>query len=163
MLSDFEKVLQFNKSFGVKMNNTPQKNLLVEDPKMIEYRLSLVTEEYEELVEAIKQNDFTECIDALADITYVVMGFYAVLGVNADEAFDIVHKSNMSKLCVSEEEAKETVEYYMKNKEKLGYYTPAYRRADDGVNYVVYNESTKKILKSINYTPANFEALMNQS
>ena len=32
-----------------------------------------------------------------------------------DKAFDIVHKSNMSKLCVSEKEAQETVNWYKQN------------------------------------------------
>ena len=39
------------------------------------------------------------------------------------------------------------------NVKKTGYDTPAYRLSDDGANWVVYNESTGKILKSIKYKP----------
>lgn len=161
MKSHFQKVLDFNKAFGVETHHTRNNKIFDDNKKLINYRLSLINEEVEELHQAIKDNDFKEIVDALADIEYVVLGAYTALGIDADKAFDIVHSSNMSKLCVSEDEAKKTVEYYKQNKEKLGYDSPAYRLSDDGIHYVVYNESTGKILKSINYTPANFDNLLN--
>jgi len=160
MKSHFQKVLEFNKAFGVDTYFTKNNNIFDNDSKLINYRLSLINEEVEELRQAVKDRDFTEIVDALADIEYVVLGAYTALGIDADKAFDIVHSSNMSKLCVSEEEAKKTVEYYIENKDKLGYDSPAYRLSDDNVHYVVYNQSTSKILKSINYTPANFTELL---
>ena len=56
-------------------------------------------------------------------------------------------------LFADEEEAQQTVNWYLDNRETTGYDSPAYRLGDDGVNWVVYNASTGKILKSINYTP----------
>ena len=53
-----------------------------------------------------------ETIDALADILYVVYGAGASFGIDLDKAFDIVHRSNMSKLCQTEEDAIETVRIY---------------------------------------------------
>ena len=67
----------------------------------------------------------------------------------------------MSKLCKTEEEAQQSVEYYIQNKEQLGYDSPAYRRAPDGIHWVVYNESTKKILKSINWKPVDLTEIVN--
>jgi len=63
----------------------------------------------------------------------------------------------MSKLCVSEEEAKETVKSYESDDR---YDSPDYRLSDDGKHYVVFNKNTSKILKSINYNPVNFESIL---
>ena len=81
------------------------------------------------------------------------------IGMNLKTAFDIVHDNNMSKLCVSEEAAQQSVEHYIKNKEKLGYDTPSYRKAPDDIHWVVYNQSTKKILKSIDWKPVDLKQI----
>lgn len=155
-LTDFQSVMEFNRTFGIPVYNTPQKDIFTRDPALVEYRLSLIREEMKELEDACKTHDLVETVDALADIIYVVQGMACSFGLDLDEAFDIVHKSNMSKVCKTEDEAKQTVEYYEKNKDKLGYDTPAYRKSEDDKYWIVYNKSTKKILKSINYTPAQF-------
>ena len=59
----------------------------------------------------------------------------------------------------TEEEAKETVKYYVDNKEKLGYDSPAHRKAPDNEHWVVYNQSTKKVLKSINWKPVDLSGV----
>ncbi len=155
--TNFEKIYDFNSAFGVKNNTSIQKNLFDSDKKLVDYRLSLVNEEVSELNEAVKNKDFIETIDALSDILYVVYGFYTALGVDADKAFDLVHKSNMSKLCKTENEAKETVKSYQSDDR---YDSPTYRLSDDGTHYVVYNQSTSKILKSINYNPVCFDSIL---
>lgn len=157
-LSNYEQVvLEFNKAFGVISNSSPQSDLFDKDPKLVKYRLDLINEEVEELKEAIQNKDFKETIDALSDILYVVYGAFGAFGINADIAFELVHKSNMSKLCKTKEEAIETVESYKKDSR---YDSPAYRLSDDEKHYVVYNQSTSKILKSINYSPVSFDSLL---
>lgn len=158
-LSNFQKVVEFNKQFGITLNEQPQKNIFDEDPKLVQYRMSLIREEVRELEDAIKNKNFTEVVDAISDIEYVILGLAASFGFDADKAFDIVHLSNMSKLCKTEEEAQQTVKWYEEHKE-LGYDSPAYRKSYDNKYFVVYNKSTGKILKSINYTPANFNDLL---
>jgi len=155
--TNFEKIYEFNTAFGVKSNNIPQKDLFDTDKKLVEYRLSLVNEEVQELNDSVRNKDFIETVDALTDILYVVYGFFSSIGVDADKAFELVHKSNMSKLCVSEEEAKETVKSYESDDR---YDSPAYRLSDDGKHYVVFNKSTSKILKSINYNPVSFDSIL---
>jgi predicted HAD superfamily Cof-like phosphohydrolase len=91
--------------------------------------------------------------NALFNIIYDTYSMGIIFGINVDEAFDIVHKSNMTKLCLSEEEAKKTVEWYIQN--ELRYLTPSYKKAPDDIHWIVYEQSTGKVLKSINYTPAN--------
>lgn len=160
MKSHFQNILEFNKAFGVETHSTRNKNIFNNNLKLLNYRMSLIEEEVNELRDAIKDRDFIEIIDALADIEYVVLGAYTALGIDADKAFNIVHKSNMSKLCKTEKEAQDTVKHYLDNVDKLGYDSPKYRLSDDKIHYVVYNESTSKILKSINYTPANFSSII---
>jgi predicted HAD superfamily Cof-like phosphohydrolase len=158
ILTNFEKVRdEFNVAFGVKQNEELQKDLFDTDPKLVNYRLSLINEEVQELNDAIKNKDIIETIDGLTDILYVVYGMYTTLGINADDAYDLVHKSNMSKLCKDEEEAKLTVDFY---KTDGRYDSPDYRLSNDGKYYVVYNKSTSKILKSINYSPVKFDSIM---
>jgi predicted HAD superfamily Cof-like phosphohydrolase len=152
--TNFLKVINFNKSFGIPVFKCLQKNITKEDPDLIKYRLSLINEEVEELKDAVDNNDFKEIVDALGDILYVVYGMGTSIGVNLDDAFKIIHESNMSKLCNSEDEAIKTVEWYKNNEKK--YDSPEYRKSEDGTKWVVFNKSTKKILKSINYKKVNF-------
>jgi len=158
-LTNFKKVAnEFNDAFGVITNISPQHCLFDTDQKLVQYRLSLINEEVDELKDAISKKDLNETIDALTDILYVVYGAYTAFGVDADKAFDLVHKSNMSKLCKTEEEAIKTVESY---KNDSRYDSPSYRLSPDGSYYVVYNKSTNKILKSIEYNAVNFDSLLN--
>lgn len=159
MPTNFEKIIEFHRAFGLKTTNEPQTNVVQNDPALVNLRLSLIDEEHNELKDAVKDNNFVEIIDALTDILYVVYGAGTSFGINMDRAFELVHASNMTKLCVSEEEAQQTVHWY-KDNEFARYDSPAYRRSDDGVHWVVYNESTGKVLKSINYRPVSFESLL---
>ena len=47
---------------------------------------------------AIKKNDIKEVADALTDILYVTYGAGHAFGINLDQCFLEVQKSNMSKL-----------------------------------------------------------------
>jgi len=134
------------------------------NPQLVKLRMSLIDEEVNELREAMKNHDMTETLDALADILYVVYGTGISLGFSLDTAFDLVHQSNMSKVCHTEEEAKETVEwykkYYLLGTKKLVYDTPAYKLSPDKKYWIIYNKSTGKILKSINYKPVTFDSML---
>jgi len=166
--TNFEKVVEFNKSFGVSTSATPQTTIFTTTPKLVSFRLDLITEEVDELKEAITNHDFTETIDALADILYVVYGAGASFGIDLDKAFHLVHESNMSKVCRNKEVAIKTVEWYKQQfaKGKLPYDTPASRldTADkDKDKYIVFNESTGKILKSIEYNPVSFKEMLAEA
>jgi len=149
----FEQVSQFNKEFGVMQLDKPS----LANESFITYRMALIREEMSELEDAVKNKDLVETIDALTDILYVVLGMGYSLNVNLDKAFKIVHESNMSKICLTENIAKETLEWYKNNEPR--YTAPNYRINACG-NYVVYDEPTKKILKSIHYKPANLRDLV---
>lgn len=157
--TNFEKVVKFNKLFGVPIHKTPELQICNTKPNLVKLRLALILEEVQELQDAHRENDFPEIIDAMADILYVVYGMGASYGVNLDKAFERVHRSNMSKLCKTEQEAKDTVAWY-KNQANTGknvYDSPTYRKGNDAGDYwVVFNKSTGKILKNINYKAVDF-------
>jgi len=79
------------------------------------------------------------------------------IDVNLDKAFKLVHESNMSKFCNTEDVAKDTVEWYNKNDDR--YTSPTYKQSN--VNWVVYNESTGKVLKSIKYHPVELKSVLS--
>lgn len=157
MQTNFDKVLQFNTIFGAKIHSIPQHNIFEEDPDLVKHRLDLITEELNETIEAVKNKDLREVVDGLCDLLYVTEGMLSALGINGNKAFDLVHQSNLSKLCVNEDEAKLSVEKY---KEENRYKEPAYKRSVDGNYFIVYDKATSKILKSINYLPVNLDPVL---
>ena len=66
------------------------------DPQ-IELYMDLITEEYHELQEAYKEQDVVEVADALADMVWVIMGMASSLGMDFNDIWEEVKRSNMSK------------------------------------------------------------------
>ena len=58
----------------------------------------MIEEELSELQVAIKNKNIKEVADALTDILYVTYGAGHSFGINLDDCFNEVQKSNMSKL-----------------------------------------------------------------
>lgn len=124
-----------------------------------ELRISLLQEELNELKEAIENNDLVEVADALCDIQYVLSGAILEFGfANKFKAlFDEVQRSNMSKACNSLEEAEATVRYYEKRdatKSKI---------VKKDKTFIVLRIPDDKVLKSVNYSPANLKSMIKIS
>jgi predicted HAD superfamily Cof-like phosphohydrolase len=158
-LSNFEKVKEFNDAFQNRSLNNLSKETFETEKDIVSLCLSLIEEEVQELKDAIAEKDPVETRDALSDILYVTYGMQYRLGIKGDDDFVIVHSSNMSKLCVSEEEAQETVAWYEREfaEGKKPYDTPYYEKVPGLERWVIKNRSTGKVLKSINYTPVKWE------
>ena len=93
-MTNFEKVKQFMQTFGQEVKTKAS----FSDEKTNQLRLDLISEELEELKNAIESKDLLEVADALTDILYVTYGAGHALGINLDKCFDEVQNSNMSKL-----------------------------------------------------------------
>ena len=93
-MTNFEKVGVFMKSFNQDVKNSSS----LSTDKINMLRISLINEELEELKQAISENNLTEVADALTDILYVTYGAAHAFGINLDNCFEEVQKSNMSKL-----------------------------------------------------------------
>lgn len=146
-MSNFQMVEEFHEVFGHPNPTETQFDIIKDSPKLMEFRTELIQSEFDEFKDAIKNNDFIEMVDALGDMLYVIYGTAVVAGVNMDDVFSEIHDSNMSKMCNTEQEAIDTIEYY---KTLPGFETTqvAYRLAKDNRRYVIYNAETGKILKS---------------
>ena len=93
-MTNFEKVGLFMKKFNQEVKTSSG----LSSEKINSLRISLISEELEELKKAISDNNIVEVADALSDILYVTYGAGHAFGINLDKCFNEVQESNMSKL-----------------------------------------------------------------
>ena len=94
--TSFEQVLDFHKAFNAHIGTMDQ---TFEDYDALNaLRERILDEEYNEVKLAYKSRDKANLIKELNDLKYVVEGWLVTLGVDGDKSFELVHKSNMSKL-----------------------------------------------------------------
>jgi predicted HAD superfamily Cof-like phosphohydrolase len=89
-----DKVEEFMTTFGQEVKDAPG----WPEEKVLQLRIALVEEEVDELLDGVDRRDITNVAKELVDILYVVYGMGRSLGIDLNECFDEVHKSNMSKL-----------------------------------------------------------------
>jgi len=139
-----DEVEEFNTTFGKPNNYKPN----IPSRNEWEFVYNFVLEELEEYKEACESGDIVGVLDALCDITYVSLGNGVMLhGLRRKilPAYAEVQASNMSKSCVTEEEARQTVELRSKEQGEPCHYE------EKGDYYVVYRTRDRKVMKSINY------------
>ena len=96
-MTNFEKVGLFMKTF----NQEVKTKSAFSSGKINSLRISLISEELEELKQAMLDNNIVEVADALTDILYVTYGAGHAFGINLDKCFNEVQESNMSKLDIN--------------------------------------------------------------
>ena len=96
MRKEVNNLMEFNEAFGIQFPKSP----LLVDAKTQELRVNLLLEELEEYRVANTKGDITEVLDAITDMLYIVLGTAVQHGMQdvIEQAFNIVHSSNMSKL-----------------------------------------------------------------
>lgn len=97
MKDQLDCVRHFHEVFQCHLERTP----VAELPSDIsEWRIRMLMEELEEYRAAVGDGDIVEIADALTDMLYVLLGTFIAHGLHdiAEELFDEVHRSNMSKL-----------------------------------------------------------------
>jgi len=152
-INSLNQVGEFHKTFKAPILDSPQ----IPSEQRCELRVSLLQEELNELSQAIKDNNIVEIADALCDLQYVLSGACLEFGLGEKfvELFNEVQRSNMSKACNSVQEAIDTIDHY---KKKDG--TESTYREING-KWIVYRTIDDKVLKSISYSPANLEKILN--
>ena len=153
-IDSLNQVSEFHKTFKHPVLDTPQ----IPSAERCALRVSLIQEELNELQQAILDKDIVEVADALCDIQYVLSGAVLEFGLGDKfvTLFNEVQRSSMSKACVSQEEAQQTVDYYQNEKG-----TAAYFVEKEG-KFLVYRKEDNKTLKSINYSPANLKKIISE-
>ena len=96
MQKQLNQLSKFQRAFNSTYNTSP--TLLSEEDYVL--RFKLLQEENEEYLEACRNNDKVEILDALTDQLYIVLGSIVSHGMQhiIEKAFSEVHNSNMSKL-----------------------------------------------------------------
>ena len=151
-INSLNQVADFHRTFNAPILETPQ----IPSEQRCELRVNLLQEELNELSQAIKDNDLVEIADALCDIQYVLSGAVLEFGLGDKfvELFNEVQRSNMSKACDTQQEALITLSHYKKKDGTEGYYKKINGK------WLVYRASDDKVLKSINYSPANLKDIL---
>lgn len=141
-------VAEFHRTFHLPVEEKP----LIPAEDRCRLRVNLLREELRELEEAIAANDLVEVADALADIQYVLSGAVLEFGLGEKfkSLFDEVHRSNMSKTCATRAEAEATLKHYAEKGQ-------AGRIEASGDVFLVYRNEDGKVLKNINYSPADLK------
>ena len=93
-ITNFEKVGDFMEAFGQEVLYIPT----MPDFNLSALRLDLIEEEVQELRDGLGRGSLLEIADALTDILYVVYGAGHAFGIDLDDCFHEVHRSNMTKL-----------------------------------------------------------------
>ena len=150
--SSLNDVAKFHTTFNLPILDTPT----IPNKKRCELRLNLLEEELQELKDAIETKDLVEIADAFCDIQYVLSGAILEFGLGSKfkSLFEEVQRSNMSKTCKSMDEAKATQQHYH---DKDGTSSEIVSRGEE---YIVYRSGDGKVLKSINYSPADIPSLL---
>ena len=150
--SALNDVGKFHKTFNLPILDSP----VIPDKKRCDLRINLIEEELKELKEAIANDDLVEVADAFCDIQYVLSGAILEFGLGEKfkGLFDEVQRSNMSKTCKTMEEAEATQEHYS---QKDGTVSEIVSRGEE---YIVYRKADGKVLKSVNYSPADISTFL---
>ena len=93
-MTNFEKVRVFMKTYGQEVKDKAG----LSDARTNKLRIDLIKEEFEELTQAMQDENLLEVADALTDILYVTYGAGHAFGIDLDKWFEEVQNSNMSKL-----------------------------------------------------------------
>ena len=153
MSNYLQSVSEFHKTFNAPILESPQ----IPSKERCELRVALLQEELNELKQAIEDNDLVEIADALADLQYVLSGAILEFGLKEkfNTLFDEVQRSNMSKACTTQQEALATLSYYKQKDGTEGRYEEVNGK------YIVYRSADNKVLKSVGYSPASLEDIIN--
>lgn len=92
--TNFDRVWDFHVVFDSPVGLMPQ--IISNERK--ELRVKLMEEEFEELEFAMNEKDLVGIAKEAVDLLVVTYGTLVEYGINADAIFEMVHKSNMSKL-----------------------------------------------------------------
>jgi predicted HAD superfamily Cof-like phosphohydrolase len=149
-MTGIEKIKHWRETFGLPNRETPQLaskeeatlalRLIEEETKELEMSLfSKINNEY------VYDPELDQIADSLGDLFFVVTQAAMVHGLDPEMLIDRVYTSNMSKLCLTEQEAVDSVKAYT-DKGIETHYT----QLPDG-KFIIKRTVDNKVLKGINF------------
>ena len=147
-------VADFHRTFRLPVEEKP----IIPSEKRCKLRVNLLQEELNELKDAIEDKDIIEVADALADLQYVLSGAILEFGLGDkfNALFSEVQRSNMSKTCKTMDEARATQEHYKVNRGMTS------QIEESNGEFLVFRIEDGKVLKSINYSPADLKSIIEK-
>lgn len=94
MREEQSMVDEFHRKFDIHTELSPS----IPDETTRSLRIRLIQEEFDELKEALAQEDLVGIAKELADVLYVVYGTAVSCGIDMEPVFREVHRSNLSKV-----------------------------------------------------------------
>lgn len=148
------EVETFNKTFGKLNNYTPT----IPEKMERDFIYNFILEELNEYKEAAEAGDIVEVLDAFCDIMYVLSAGIMAYGLRDKflAAYNEVQESNMSKSCVTEEEADATAKFRAAASQRPCHFE---KRGD---KYVVYRSEDRKVQKSLSYFAPNLRQFFTE-
>lgn len=126
--------------FGLPNRTAPQ----IPVKEELDLAVRLIIEETDELNVAIGKKSINDIADAIGDLYFVVTQMAMVCGLDSEKLVQKVYDSNMSKLCLTEDEAIQTVSAYLQKGIKT------YIEQKDEY-FIIKRSEDGKVLKSINF------------
>jgi predicted HAD superfamily Cof-like phosphohydrolase len=145
-ISEVEK---FNEIMGKPEANQPEPT--VSNEKTHDFIYNFILEELNEYKESCKEKDIVGIADSLGDIMYVLCNGILAHGLKDkfEDIYEEIQQSNLSKVCESEDEAKQTMEVRGKEQGEACHFEK------HGDYWIVYRTRDKKVQKSILYFKPN--------
>jgi len=149
------EVEEFNEAMNKPNFYTP--NIPLEEWQW-KFVYDFILEELEEYKEACIEGDIVGVADALGDIMYVLCNGIMLHGMKdkIQEVYAEIQRSNMSKMCLTEEDASKTVAERMAKLQVNCHYEKVNN------HWVVYRSDDMKVMKSITYTPPNLSQFFEE-
>ena len=87
-------IVEMHSKYGVHewIKNNPDKL-----EQLLHFRVAFLKEEFDETFKATGEKDAEEIVDGLIDLCVVAIGTLDAFGIDANKAWNEVHKANMSK------------------------------------------------------------------
>ena len=153
---------------GTDLDNIENYNIIPHHPLSLFKSISVsITNTYKELEimclavdsKNVKIDTFKNIGDCIYNLLKYVYTYAYITAIDANADFAIVHTSNMSKLCDTEEDAQNTVADYESKfaNGKSQYDSPYYYELPELSKWIVKNKNTGKALKNIKYQKVEFK------
>ena len=94
MTDEQSMVEEFHRKFDILVQERPA----IPAASTQELRVRLIQEEFDELKEALAQDNLVAVAKEMADLLYVVYGTAVSFGIDMEPVFHEVHRSNLSKV-----------------------------------------------------------------
>ena len=122
--------------------------------------VKLITEEYLEFINAVKNKNIEEMIDGCGDLIWVTIRFLQTYGIDSENLIQEIYKSNMSKLDTSEKDANISLEKYKNQNIDCRIELIKINSSSSSIAYKIIRNQDNKVLKSHKFKPPNINKLI---